>query len=92
KELRRIDKNLKLKMTAQNVEELQRAMAYDPQIIECRLDALTPEFVSFCRSHGLKIMVNTLKTNSKEDYHRTISSPADMVNLNDVDLMLDLMG
>jgi len=90
-ELRRIDKSLNLKITAQSVEALERALAYDPQIIECRLEALTPEFVALCRKQGLKIMVNSLKTNPEQDYPKIIRSPADMVNLDDVDLMVDLM-
>ncbi len=86
-----LDANLKPKMTTQHLEGLNRAIANDPQIIECRLEALTPGFVSFCRRHGLQIMINALRSNSEEDYRRILSSPADMVNLNDVDLMMSLM-
>lgn len=91
RELRQLDASLRLKMTAQDMDRLNQVMTFEPQIIECRLEALTDEFVSFCKRRSLKIMVNTLKANSEEDYRTVLTSAADMVNLNDVALMMGLM-
>jgi glycerophosphoryl diester phosphodiesterase len=90
KQLRDIDENLTLKMTAHDVNGLKKAMEYHPQIIECRLEELTPEFVTFCRKNKLKIMVNALSKGSEKTYQKIINSPADMVNLDRADLMIGL--
>lgn len=91
KHLRDIDRTLNLKITAHDVERLEEAAAYDPQIIECRLEDLTPDFEAFCRRRGWKIMVNTLRANTEAHYRDVLRSPADLVNLNDVDLMVGLL-
>ena len=91
KQLRDIDRTLNLKITAHDMDGLKRAAAYDPQIVECLLDELTPEFEAFCRARGWKIMVNTLKANPQQHYRDVLDSRADMVNLNDVDLMIGLL-
>jgi glycerophosphoryl diester phosphodiesterase len=91
KELRDLDKSLGLKMSAQNVDGLEKAMEYQPQIIEYHLEHLTPAFVEFCRKNNLKLMAHALEEGSEKKYHEIIHSPADMVNLNKADLMLNLI-
>ena len=90
-QLRALDPTLNLKITAHDMGRLREAAVYDPQIIECRLEELTPEFEAFCRRQGWKIMVNTLSDNTLEHYREVLRSPADMVNLNDVKSMAALL-
>ena len=54
-ELRNLDKVVPLKMNAVDVDGLKRVLAYNPQIIEYRLENLTPDFVAFARANNLKL-------------------------------------
>lgn len=91
RELRTIDKKLALKMNARDVSGLKKVMAYDPRIIECRLDNLSAKFVRFCRENDLKIMVHALDKGMEGKYQQIIDSAADMVNLDRADIMVDLI-
>ena len=91
-EFRKLDKKLWLKMNARNEEDLEKAMAYRPQIIECGLEQLTPAFVAFCKAHDLKLMVIATGKGSEVKYPEIINSPADMVNLDKADLMMRLIS
>ncbi len=88
-EFRMLTKKMPLKMNAKDIKSLKEVMAYDPQIIECDVSAMTPEFVKFCRKNRLKIMAYGKDT--KEDYLNVLNSPAKMVNLNKPELMLEMM-
>jgi len=68
RELRNLDPDIPLKMTATDVADLERFLDYNPQIIEYRLQNLTPEFVDFCREHDLKLMAHALHDGAKQDY------------------------
>ncbi len=92
RELRNLDAHIPLKMNAVDVDGLKRVLAYDPQIIEYRLEHLTDEFVSFCREHNLKMMAHALEKGAETNYQAIIDSPADMVNLDKADLMLELLA
>jgi glycerophosphoryl diester phosphodiesterase len=92
KELRELDNTLAIKMTVRKMEDLEYIMDYNPQIIECRLDILTPRVVDFCRENDLWIMVNALARGAEKNYQRIIDSPADLVNLDYPDIMIDLMN
>jgi len=91
RQLRDIDKNLPLKMNAQDIPSLEKVMPYNPRIIETRLEYVSPDFVKFCRQNKLKIMVNALEKGSENNYQEIIDSPIDMVNLDKVDLMINLV-
>ena len=66
-------------------------MDYNPQLIECSIDILTPQVVAFCKKNKLKIMVHGLDQSGENDYQQIIDSPAHMVNLDRPDDMLDLL-
>ena len=91
KEFRELDKDLALKMSVKKIEDLEYILDYNPQLIECKIDLLIPEVISFCKKNKLKIMVNTLDKNGEKQYQQVIDSPADMVNLNCPDKMIDLL-
>lgn len=92
KEFRALDKHIALKMSVKKIEDLEYIMDYTPQLIECRIDLLTPQLISFCKKNKLKIMLNTLEKGAEKNYQQVIDSPADMVNLNCPDIMIDLMN
>ena len=89
-ELRKLDPNIGLKMNAVDVAGLQRVLPYNPQIIEYRLDHLTPDFVAFARRNGLELMAHALHEGAEEEYPRILESAADMVNLDRADEMIAL--
>ncbi len=92
KELRALDPKIPLKMNATDVEGLKRVLAYNPQIIEYRLEHLTPEFAQFCKEHDLRLMAHALEDGAEEHYQAIIDSAADMVNLDKADLMIELIN
>lgn len=89
RELRALDANIPLKMNAVDVAGLKRVLNYNPQIIEYRLENLTPEFITFCREHDLKLMAHALGEGSETRYQEIIDSAADMVNLDRADEMIE---
>ncbi len=92
RELRQLDPDISLKMNAVDVPSLQSVLAYNPQIIEYRLQNLTPDFVAFARTHGLKLMAHALHEEAEKQYPEIIDSAADMVNLDKADVMLELLN
>jgi glycerophosphoryl diester phosphodiesterase len=92
KELRELDHKLAIKMTVRKIEDLEYIMDYDPQLIECRIHILAPQVVDFCRENNLLIMVNALARGAEKNYQQIIDSPADLVNLDYPDIMIDLMN
>ena len=91
RDFRSIDNRIPLKMNAVDVDGLRRALDYSPQIIEYRLPNLTPDFVAFARTHGLKLMAHALGEGSDSLYPQIIESAADMVNLDKADSMIELL-
>ena len=91
-ELRKLDKYIPLKMNAVDVAGLKRVLAYNPQIIEYRLENLTPDFVRFCRQNDLKLMAHALGDGAEDNYETIVESSADMVNLDKADQMLKILG
>jgi len=91
KELKELDKKLALKMSVKKIEDLEYIMDYDPQLIECQIDLLTPQVIAFCEKNNLKIMLHALERGAEKNYQQVIDSQADMVNLNCPDIMIDLM-
>jgi glycerophosphoryl diester phosphodiesterase len=90
-EFRKLDTDLALKMSVKKIADLEYILDYSPQLIECKIDLLIPVVISFCKKNKLKIMVNTLDKNGEKQYQQVIDSPADMVNLNSPDKMIDLL-
>ena len=91
RELRDLDREIPLKMNATDVAGLKRVMAFNPQIIEYRLEHLTPAFVEFCRQNNLKLMAHALEEGAENNYQSIVESAADMVNLDRADLMIRLL-
>jgi hypothetical protein len=71
--------------------DLDFIMDFNPQLIECSLELVTPQIVAFCKTNHLKIMVNALQKESYKNYQKIIDSEADMVNLDYPDKMIDLI-
>lgn len=86
---RRLDQMLPLKMNAGNVVELNKVLAYNPQIIECNVAIMEGEFVKICKKNKLKLMA--YGEDSVEEYQKAIDSPATMINLNKPELMLEIL-
>lgn len=91
RELRALDPAIALKMNATDVPSLEKALAYKPQLIEYRLEHLSPAFVAFCRKHDLKLMAHALGDGDEKRYQEILDSAADMVNLDKADQMIELM-
>lgn len=92
KELRSLDANIPLKMNAVDVDGLRAVLPYNPQIIEYRLQNLTPAFVDFSREHNLKLMAHALHQSAEKDYPDILKSAANMVNLDRADEMIALLN
>ena len=92
KELRSLDPTIPLKMNAVDVDGLRAVLPYNPQLIEYRLQNLTPAFVEFCRAHNLKLMAHALHEGAEKDYPDILASAADMVNLDRADEMIALLN
>jgi len=78
-------------MTVKKIEDLDYILDYDPQLIECKIDLLTPQVIAFCKKNNLKIMLNALDKNGENNYQQVIDSQADMVNLDRPDAMIGLL-
>ncbi|MDA0347933.1 MAG: glycerophosphodiester phosphodiesterase family protein [Verrucomicrobia bacterium] len=91
-ELRKLDPDIPLKMNAVDVDGLKRVLAYNPQIIEYRLENLTPEFVDFAQQNNLKLIAHALEDGAEKNYQAIIDSAADMVNLDMPDLMIEMLA
>ncbi len=91
RELREHDQDLTLKVDASTPRRIKKVMTFNPQIIQCRLRALSPRFVQTCQQHGLKIMILARGTFAVRQYPAIICSSADMVNLDRADTMIYLM-
>ena len=88
-EFRRIAPDLPLKINADNIEQAQEAIhTYQPQIIEMRASAAMDELIDWCQQRGIKAMVYVPDT---AHYRQVIRSNADMVNLDDPVLYLQLL-
>ncbi|WP_257666849.1 glycerophosphodiester phosphodiesterase family protein [Parapedobacter tibetensis] len=89
-EFREISPDLPLKINADNTEQAQEAIRkYQPQIIEMRASPAMDELIDWCQQRGIKAMVYVPDT---ADYRKVIHSKADMVNLDDPVLYLQLLG
>jgi glycerophosphoryl diester phosphodiesterase len=91
KEFRELEKDIALKMSVKEIGDMDSILDYDPQLIECKIDLLTPQVITFCQKNNLKIMVNALDKNGDQNYQQIIDSPADMVNLDRPEDMIKLM-
>ena len=89
-DLRALDSQIPLKMNATDLAGLERVLAYNPQLIEYRLENLSPEFVEFARKRNLKLMAHALMDGAENLYQEILDSAADMVNLDRADIMIKL--
>lgn len=91
REFRRLAPDLKLKVNAASVAEVQAA-ARDLQadIVEVRLRHATPELLQACRELGLRIMVYE-PLEDRAAFARILDLGADLVNLNHGDVFQAVM-
>ena len=84
REFLNIAPDLKIKVNAANVsrmkEWLEECYPVVPAIVETGVRNITPEFRSFCRSHGIKIMAIVTGAETST-YRDALLLEADMINL-----------
>lgn len=90
-QFRKLDNKLALKMSVRKQEDLETILDFNPQLIECSLELVTPQIVDFCKKNNLKIMVNALQKEGYKNYQNIIDSEANMVNLDYPDKMIELL-
>ena len=61
-----------------------------PAIVEVNADKLTPEFMDYCHSLGIKVMIGA-QGESLDDYRRAIETGADMINLDKPEVFEQIM-
>lgn len=85
--------DLPFKIRATTLSELQdlmeRCKPLQPSVIEIRSHQMTPEFIAFCRSHGMRIMA--LETGSTSGYRDAIRSEADMIFLDQPEVFQEIL-
>ena len=81
KEFRERYPELALKVNANSVGALDSLKRmYNPQIIECSVDALSEEFMRTCRNLDMKVMPYVMRIDM-EGYRIAIEKKVDMINL-----------
>jgi hypothetical protein len=81
REFNQLAPDLTLKLAAWSLEELKRAITeFDADIIECGLELLTPEMISLCRDHKVRIMTKG-GDNTPEYFLKVMDSKPELVNL-----------
>ena len=81
KEFRERYPKLALKVNANSVDALDSLKRiYNPQIIECSVDALTNDFMCSCRKNGMKVMP-FVSGIDMDGYRTAMDKKADMINL-----------
>lgn len=92
KEFVRIAPEMKVKVNASSIERLQEWMTVcTPSYVEVTADAITPAFRTFCHEHHVKIMA-AIQNASKQDYLNAIAARPDLVNLDQPELFVRLLG
>lgn len=87
-QFRELSKALELKVNAGSPDEARRAKEeLGATLIECGVNALTPEFIETCRSLGLRIMTRVGEPDEAA-FRRTIEAEADLINLDHPELFL----
>jgi len=82
-ELRKAAPDFALKINASTPEAVEEAVAkFQCTMIECGIDALTPELREACRKHNLKIMIKA-GPQTDEEYQRIIDAGVDFANVDD---------
>jgi hypothetical protein len=90
REFRAVAPDLRLKVNAVSPEEVRRAVdEFQADIVEVRLRHLTPEVERTVRELGVKLMVYEPLAD-RAAFARILGLGADMVNLNDADVFLDV--
>jgi glycerophosphoryl diester phosphodiesterase len=80
-EFRELAPELRVKINAHTPGEVREVKEkYDPYIIECNVNEITPEMVATCRALNIKIMAYA-DSNTSEEFRAVIQSEADLVNL-----------
>lgn len=83
---------MKVKVNANDIERLEYWMQIcHPAIIETHVENLTPELISYCHEHDIRIMV-AAQGESIDDYRAAIHSGADMINLDKPELFEQLLA
>lgn len=91
RKFRELYPDLKLKINASTVEELDSLQTiYHPQIIECSVDDLSEKFIRACHEKGLKVMPY-IPGNDWEAYRMTLLHDIDMINLDNPDVFANMV-
>jgi len=81
--------DLPLKINAYTPKAVNKAkQEHNANIIECSLSSMTPKFITMCRKHGMKIMINVLGEAPASVYRQVLDSPADMILVDDPALFM----
>ncbi len=87
-QFRELSNDLELKVNAGTPEDVKRAKEeLGATLIECGVDALTPEFIQTCRDLNLRIMTRVEKPDEAA-FRRTVEAEADLINLDHPEIFL----
>ena len=90
-EFQELAPELRVKINAHTPEEVREAHEkYSPYVIECNVNEITTDMVATCRYLDIKIMAYA-DSNTPEEYQAVIQSEADLVNLDQPSLYLELL-
>ena len=94
REFLEIAPDLPIKVNAATIERLQEwfeeCKPVKPAIVEAGVRNITPEFRSFCRSHGIRIMINVTGEDTSR-YRDVILLEADIINLDKPEAFKELL-
>jgi glycerophosphoryl diester phosphodiesterase len=86
--------DLKIKVNAATAEQLQEwideCSPVTPAIVETDVKSITPEFRSFCRTHGIRIMALILSDDTSS-YRDAVLQEADMVNIDQPEVFREML-
>lgn len=92
KEFIQIAPEMKIKVNASDVAGLKRWMKIcKPAYVETEVRHMTPEFRTFCRENHIRIMA-AIQNGSEEAYRKAIEARPDLVNLDQPELFIRLLG
>ena len=89
-ELKKINRNLLLKMNASSADDITVAVNnFNADIIECHYDFLSDSIVDRCRELDIKLMVR-YGDNNRDVFREILKSGADMANIDYPDIFVGL--
>ena len=87
-EFRKVAPDMPFKVNAATVQAVEDAVKQGkPDIVECPLSSLTPEYMAACRKHNIKVMVWESQADAAM-LPGLMTSPADMINTDHADTLV----